>query len=230
MKPGWPALIAVSVLSSLTTLAVMTWLGSRDVRADGEPRPVTASSQPSAVRVAEPNDPLVAPSSEGASGPSVSDIRLAELERRVSALEASGTSESVGNGGRRALAGEPSNAEGEALREQVLGWIAEEREARRAEQARQDEADRARDLKFQVDYTSLKMAKEHGLADWQQTRLAEVFLEIETRRREIDEGIDPRTQDPAEIEARWEEFDTWADARFREELGPDLYERLFGEH
>jgi len=73
------------------------------------------------------------------------------------------------------------------------------------------------------------IAQEHELEDWQEDLLAEVFLAVEERRSEVEEGIDPLTEDPEEVERRFVEFDEWAETYSREHLGEELWRLLEGE-
>ena len=56
-------------------------------------------------------------------------------------------------------------------------------------------------------------------------------VSLRERQEAIQASLDPLTDDPAEVEARWEEFDEWIDRREREvtmRVDPALYERLYG--
>lgn len=149
--------------------------------------------------------------------------RLAKFERRILALEQNRAS-------RRVL--EPSAADGAAqgdeLRELVLGWVAEDREARRRAAELEQEEARQKERGFDARYQAHLLALEHDLPEWEEERLGRLFLEIESRRGDLEGDIDPLTDDPKEVERRFVEFDEWAERRQLEELGQELYERLFG--
>ena len=105
----------------------------------------------------------------------------------------------------------------------------EEREARVQSEKLQGEEDQRKQLEFKARHQALLLTQEHDLASWQEDRLTQLFLEIETRNHEIGLDINLLTVDPAEFERRWAEFDEWADGRYQEILGPELFEQLFGE-
>ena len=41
--------------------------------------------------------------------------------------------------------------------------------------------------------------------------------------------LDPLTDDPEEVEARWVEFDEWADQYERDEMGQELFDLIRGD-
>lgn len=152
--------------------------------------------------------------------------RLDELERRLDALELASSSRAP-----VVAATEAPDAD-DGLRDQVLEWVAEDREAR-GRAARVDGEERQRkELEFEARFQAYVWAQEHDLVDWQEQKLAELFLEIETRRREIERAVDPLVDDPKEVEDRWVEFDAWAEKREREvtaEVDAALYRELYGD-
>jgi len=222
VKPSLLTVILLAVASSLVTVGAIELLrGSRS-----SPEPVEAvepRAKPTAVPASQQADLLV-PASTVPSEPAAYEERLAELERRILALEQSRAS-------RRAPV--PSAADTMArdddLRELVLDWVAEERETRRRAAELEEVEERRKELEFGTRMNAHVLALEHGLAEWEEDKLAAVLLEIETRRDEVEGLVNPLTDDPKEAERRFIEFDEWADRRLKEELGQELIERLFGE-
>ena len=66
-----------------------------------------------------------------------------------------------------------------------------------------------------------------GLGEYNVEKLKE-GLPIVVETGEMEESIDPMTDDPELLEARWVEFDEWAEQRYQEILGPQLVEEIFG--
>jgi len=217
--------VLVAVASSLATVGAIELLrgsppGSRSSAALEPPPEPPAALAPRGV------GPLV-PAARAPDQPTDYEARLIELERRMSALELASTAR------RRP----ETSATGELppqdeLRELVLDWVAEEREARSRARGLEEEEGRRKELEFKARYQAHMLAQEHGLARWQEDEFAELFLETRVRAEEIEKSIDPRADDPEEVEARWAEFDEWVEQREREltaRLDPALYEKIYGE-
>lgn len=184
--------------------------------------PAPAEMRPPILPIAEE-----APDAQASRGAPIEAERVADLERRVEALERALAS-------RRAVAPaagvEPPGEE--ALRERVLAWVAEDRAQRAADEAREAEDAQLRQLEFGARYRARTLAHEHDLTTAQEESLVELFVEVEQRRRAIEAAIDVATDDPDEVEARWLVFDEWADQREREvtaQVSTALYEDLYGE-
>lgn len=224
VKPPPLAVALLAMLTSLVTVsAIELWRC---------PAPATGAAwvpQPLLERTVPLRSPAGEPVSDSASIPSraqttFAEARLIALEQRLAQLEQSLSAQR--------LPAAPTLTEPEReeeLRQRVLDWIEQEREARRqAEQSRKEqEGSKQRD--FDTRYSAHILALEHDLAEWEEEQLAKVLLEIEIRREEIEGLIDPLTDDPKEVEQRFVEFDQWSEQRLLGELGQELYERLFSE-
>jgi hypothetical protein len=213
----------VAVASSLATVGAIEFLRGLE----SNPAQVRAV-EPRAEGGADPRGslrrPLESPSRAPVRTPTGED-RLANFERRLSDLEQWSNSPRTplddsadfGEGGRK-----------KALRALVLGWVEEDREFRRLSEEQQAAENRRKEREFSTRMEAHFLALEHGLLEWEQELLAGVLFEIETRREEVEGAIDPRKDDPAEAEQRFVEFDEWANQRLQDELGLELYERIFG--
>ena len=205
VKTSPVAVALLAVASSLAAVGTIELL--RGPRPASEPPP--DSSAALAPRGVEPLVPEMR-----ALDPSLGqEDRLAELERRVAALELSATS-------RREPVTSDTQAlsPGDDLRDLVLDVVAEDRETRRRAEELEGEEDLRKELEFTALQQAHSLAQEHGLVLWQQKILFELFLEIETRRAEVGEDMNPLKADPEEFERRWAEFDAWADQRYVEGL------------
>ena len=227
MKTSPVTVALVAVASSLATVGIIELL--RGARPGSQPalavEPPPGSSAALAPRGVEP-PVLKTRALDQPPGYTGYEDRLAELERRLAALELGSTSG-------RAPVPSATWATSELppqddLRDLVLDWVAEEREARWRAEVLEEEEGRRKQQEFETRFHAYMLAQEHDLADWQEDKLAEVFLEVEVRRMEIEEDIDPLTDDPEEVEARWVEFDEWAERYEREELG-ELYDQISGD-
>ena len=231
MKSSVPTLILVAVASSLATVESLELLrGSpQGVQPASSGDAQVESAGDTAPRAVEPLVPARMAETAAIAADSAVDpgARLDELERRVSALELD--LDSPRTPVTSAAAEPPPQSD---LRELVLEWVAEEREVRsRAEELEQEEQ-RLKEVEFGARHDALMFAQEHGLAQWQQDRFAELFLETARRADELEADMDIGRDNPEELEARWAEFDEWVDRREREltaEVDPDLYEKLYGE-
>ncbi len=227
MKTSLITVALVTVATSLATVGIIELL--RGARPGSQPdlavEPPPGSSAALAPRGVEP----VVSATHALDQPpgyTAYEDRLLELERRLAALELGSTS-------RRAPVPSATAATGELppqddLRDLVLDWVAEEREARWRAEELQEAEDRRKEQEFDARFHAYMLAQEHDLADWQKDKLAQVFLEVEVRRVEIEEDIDPLTDDPEEVEERWVEFDEWAEQVEKEELG-ELYDQISGD-
>ena len=193
-------------------------------------RAVTAAIEPLAKPATTPArgqvDSLLAPAGAG-DQPTEYAERLVELERRLAALELGSAS------GRMPVTATDDELPPEhALRELVLDWVADDREARRQAEELEGEEERRKQLEFDARYQALMMAQEHGLASWQRDKFAELFIEIGQRAQEIEQDVDLQADDPEEVEARWVEYDEWVDQLEREltaRLDPELYDKIYGD-
>ena len=219
MKLRLGLIVLVAVASSLVTTAAIELVRgeARPAVADIEAQPVAQETPPRGAEHLEAPAPSAAP----LQAPDWT-ARLDDLERRIAALE-------LRTEPGRTPVEATASAEGDELRELVLAWVAEEREARAHAQQIENEEAQLKDLEFGTRLNARVLAEEHELPEWQETRLADVFLEIELRRRELENDIDSRTDDPLEAERRFVEFDEWADQRLEEELGADLISEMFGD-
>lgn len=146
--------------------------------------------------------------------------RMAEFEARLAELER------VARSSR-----EPAGSVTEELpprddlRSLVLGWVSEERDAqeRAREEAWLDER------LFGARASARKTAEKYGLSESEEARIVEVLVDVEVRRRQTELSFDLERVDPAVFEARWEEFDDWADEHLREGMGPKLYALVHDE-
>ncbi len=226
MESSTILVVAVAVVSSVATVAAIELLrGSRPVS-----QQALAVEQPiatSAARASREVEPLP-PATQALDPLAGYEDRLAELERRLAALERAPT---------RQPAATASSVEElppkDELRDLVLAWVAEDREALRRSEKLDAEAEERAERAFDARYQARMVALEHGLAKWQEEKFAELYLETMERRDEIEDSIDLSSGDPAEIEARWVEFDEWCEQRERELASlvrrPELYDKIFGE-
>ena len=154
--------------------------------------------------------------------------RLRELEQRLAALELGSSSNRV------PVAPDTGELPGEDdLRELVLGWVAEEREARSHAVERTGEEELRSKREYEARFTAHMFAEEHGLDDWARDEFAELFLKTAQRTAEIEASIDISEDDPEEVEARWIEFDQWVEQLEREltaQVSLELYEKIYGEN
>ena len=211
MKTSPVTIALVAVASSLATVGTIELLrGSRPVSPASAIGPPPESSAALAARGSEP----LVPATRAVDQSTAYEDRLVELERRIAALE-------FGSSSRRAPVTSATSElppEGD-LRDLVLDWVTEERETRRRAQELEEEERRRKEREFEARFRAHMLAQEHDLADWQEKKLAEVFLAVQERSAEVERGIDPLTDDPEQVEARWIEFDEWAERYEREELG-----------
>lgn len=225
MKSSTTLVVAVAVVSSVATVAAIELLrGSRPVG-----QPALAVEQPIATSAARALREVEAlpPATQALDPLAGYEDRLAELERRLAALERAPTRQPAST----ASTSEELPPE-EELRDLVLAWVAEDREALGRSEKLDAEAKERAERAFDARYQARMVALEHGLANWQEEKLAELYLEIGERTDEIEDSIDLSSADPAEIEARWVEFDEWAEQRERDVcslVDPALYNKLFGE-
>ena len=198
----------VAVASSIATVGALELLrGARPARA------IEPETEPAATRVLY-----------RATG---NPDRLAELERRIAALELDRVSLRTPVSPE---SGPPPSQDD--LRNLVLELLAAEREAGSHSDELEREQERRKEREFDARYHALMFAKEHGLADWQRERFAQLFIETAERTAEIEGSIDPLIDDPEAVEARWIEFDEWVDRREREltlQVDPELYRKLYGD-
>jgi len=108
----------------------------------------------------------------------------------------------------------------------VLSWVAEDRAERGRASHVAAAARKLKEQEFSARYQAHMLALEHDLPQWEEDKLFAIFLEIGRRSKEVEAQIDPMTQDPAEVEALWEEFDRWVEQFERNEMGPDLWKRI----
>lgn len=229
MKSPTILVVAVAVVSSVATVAAIELLrGSRPVS-----QPALAVEQPIATSAASASqssqgvEPLP-PATQAPDPLAGYEDRLAELERRLVALERAPT---------RQPAATVSTIEElppvDELRDLVLAWVAADREALGRSGELDAEAKRRAERAFDARYGAHMVALEHGLARWQEEKFAELYLGTMERRDEIEDSIDLSSGDPAEIEARWVEYDEWCEQRERELVSlvgrPELYDKIFGE-
>ncbi len=216
--------VLLSAITSVVTLGAFELL--RENRAGPPTRASPGTSRARRTSVPETVGTSLDAANSEPDGARVDPEDLVELARRIEALE------------RRLAASERSTVRAPLeqrrkadsdLREIVLEWVAEERAQRQREGAEQAHEAERRQLEFEAEMQALMLAKEHGLQVWEERQLVELFLEIETRRLEIEQSLEPGLDDPREVERRFEEFDLWADRRYRERLDPELFERLFGD-
>lgn len=234
MKTSLVMVALVAVGSSLVTVGVVELLRN--------PRP----NGPAVLGIETPSEaPVPITSSESAghaqrapaeeAGPAAlvrpprSEKSWAELEQRIAALELQ-----LASTPRRVPlnAGAPELSAGDDLRQLVLDWVAEEREARwRSEELDQEERARM-EREFEARQQAFMFAQQYSLDPWQQEKFAELFLEMKEREAELEASIDPTRDTPEEVEARWIEFDEWIDQRERELtalVGQELFDEIYGE-
>ena len=227
MKTSPFVVVLLAAGSSVATVAILDFL--REPPTDVAERP-TRTVSPSPARPApetstpQAADSAVVPPVELAP-PEDLETRLAEIERRIGALELGATS------ARAPVAAEGSPPSQDDLRELVLDWVAEDRLARSRARALEAEEDARKESEFNARYQALMLAQEHDLEDWHRDKFADIFLLADDRRREIEAEIDPLTQNPEEVEAIWLEFDEWIEKLEREvtALDPELYAKIYGE-
>lgn len=217
--------VLVAVTSSLVTVGILELL-----RADRPGRQAALAVAPAHAPANEPAPREEQPFVPAASvSESLTDFgeRLAVLERRLAALELDSRSDLAATS-----PGADERPMQNDMRELVLGWVAEDREARRQAEKLKGEEERLSEMEFGARHQALMLAQEHGLAKWQEDRFAELFLETAMKAEEIEKTIDLQSDDPAEVEARWGEFDEWCDEREREltaQLDADLYDKIYGD-
>ena len=224
MKGSLPALVLVAVASSLATVATTELLRGSDpepqaaLAGKSAGTPGAASWEATPGRLEGPREGRP-PSSleEPAGGPSEMGLRLQALERRLADLE------------RRAEGAAVPATElpaPDSLRVVVLDWLSAEREAwAEEEQARQERKRRAQ-REFDARYRAYMLKRRHDLEDWEEERLIAIFVETARRTAAIEDSVDPATDDPEEVERRWEEFDEWVERYEREQMGPELWSKL----
>lgn len=229
-------IILVAVASSLATVATLNLAqesqaaqtGKRRTSiaplpaVDGAPTEVTAVPMhfPEAdrdVRLGEAEEALL----------HALEARLGALEERLEAVE-------LGSSERRQIIPRPERKPQEEaqLRDLVLDWVAEDRQARAQAASLADEEEERLERQYESRYEAMMFAKEHDLEEWQRDEFARLFLERDLHASEIEQEIDPTRDDPEEVEARWLAFDEWIDQRERDltqRIAPELYEELYGE-
>lgn len=216
--------VLLAVASSVVTVGAIELLrGARPAsRPAGEGEEPSGPVAPLAAREVEP----LAPAAQPPALPAGLEDRLAELERRLDALERDRTREPVATSSTGEL---PA---GDELRRQVLDWVAEDSKARARAAELEKESTKRSELEFQARFQAHTFALEHDLARWQEEKFAQLYLEIAERDKAIADSIDLASADPAEVEARYAEFDEWVDQRERELtalVDPALYEEIYGE-
>ena len=221
MKSSPIRVVVIAVTSSVATVAAVELL--REARPVSQP--AVAVGQPVAARAPDA-EPLV-PAPRAPDPPADYEQRLAELERRLAALELASSRQPASTTSAR----EKVPAEDE-LRERVLRWVAEDREALGRSTELEAEAKRRTEREWDARYGAHLFALEHHLAKWQEEKFAELYLAIKERELEIEAGIDMSSDDPGEIEARFVEFDEWCEQREREVtllMDPELYREMYGQ-
>ena len=219
MKANLGLVLIVAVASSLVTAGVLELVRVRPHVAPVEARVPNPEPAP------DPAEPVPARVPEELQPPDLGQAsRLAEIERRLAAIERALTSS-------RAPVGADGAAldEREALRTQVLDWVAADRERRIQEAERDEEEAIRKEREFDVRVEVRRLAQEHGLSTWQEERLVAVWLEVEDKRRELEESVDPLTAVPEEVEQQFAGFEAWVRQRIEEELGSELATEIFGE-
>ena len=217
-SPLVPALLA-AIVSSLTTVGLLEVLRA--------PHAPSALLQPSrttrAVEEQSPSAPSEPPRDSVRQRPLVDatfEERLAELDRRIAALEVDGPPT------RTALTNESAAPPArDELRKLVLDWVNQEREERNVAAKRAAEQAAADQHEFSARYRAHTIALEHGLTSMEEQRLVDVFITVQTKAEELDASIDRANSDPADVEALFEEFDRWAEQYEREQLA-DLWDRV----
>ena len=214
------ALVAVALTSSAATVAFVELLRPAD---RGAEVPAARGEVARAVEVPDPA-PETARLLPAYPSTAEQDERFRLLEERLAALEAAARDprRPVPERGTPGPAVPPEAADD--LRALVLGWVEEDRDARRRLREQEEQANERTELEFEARYRAFDLAQRLELTDWERDRLYEVVLAVETRRREVEESIDMR-MDPAEVEAQFVAFDEWAEEYERAELG-DLYDRI----
>lgn len=228
MKTPLVPVALVAVASSLATVGTVELLRSPPVVAlEPAASPPTARAprgDEDAVRMMRPADPPAELTHRLAGA---YEDRLAELERRITVLELDAASARTPV---TPVTNEPSDQQ--ELRDLVLDWVAEEREARSRDAALEGEDARRKEIEFQSRQQAFAFAQEHGLGQWQQDEFAALFLEMGIRADEIERSIDLAHDDPEEVERRWTEFDEWIERREREltlRVDPLLYDEIYGD-
>lgn len=217
-----PWVVLVSAVTALATVGAIELL--RESRASSA---AVRGVERSPARQPQASVETLAPPARVPVPPAEWEERLAELERRLGDLELAPTRQPA------STASPPGDlpSRGE-LRDLVLDWVAQEREARGQARELEQEDEKRAQLRFEARFQAHMFAEEHGLAEWQEKEFATLFLEIGERTAEIEAGIDPAVDDPREVEARWVEFDEWVDRREREltaRIDPALYAKIYGE-
>lgn len=213
-------LVIVGVASSLATVGVLELWRSGS---PGEQGQVAESVDQSSLasRVADARNSRLGQSSSHRSADR--DEHLSVLEARIRKLESPPIDR------RRPVEWEAmpepdADAQSE-LRDLVLGWVAEEREAQ--VQAKEDAW--LEEQTFIARATARRTAEKYGLAASEEAKIVEILVDVEVRRRETELSFEMDTLDPDEFEARWLEFDNWADEHLREGMGPKLYPLVHDE-
>ena len=238
MKDSLPTIVVTAFTSSILTALAFQLLQtdrSGDRVAAGPPyRGTSTATREDAL------DPELRTSASAARSPATSaivatsslgDLRFEELERRLKQLESDPRRQPVGTSPDSNLVW---TGEFESIREQVLDWVAEDREARRIDEEAEERARLEKELRFDADYEALMFAQDHELPDWRREQLGDLFFEIELKQHDYEASIDPLVDDPAQVEAGWVEFEQWSDQLLLDALGEELHAKLMehwdGEH
>jgi hypothetical protein len=208
--------IAVALLSSLATLGLQELFR-------GQSTAVESNVTPTDVEI--PADQLFDQASPNSDSLDVQQ-RLAELEQRFGRYEQAQIERATIQPPIPETSADPTESS-EDLRAMVHEWIAEEREIHEAELKRQRDDQHKKNVEFDARYDAHLLAIRFDLASWEEDKLQQLFTEVEIRRHQTEQGLDPRTMDPEEMERIWEDFDQWADGRYQEMLGSELVDRVF---
>lgn len=208
---------AIAVLGALAAAGTLELLRSR-TPAPGE---VVPAAPPGTEE--RPADPVEQRDDAAPRGPDAELAEeVAELERRIIRLEESLRSP------RQPVETDPTRDRA-ALHDFVLDVMAEEREARHREAEEEAAAKKHEELEFDTRMRVAAVTEELSLADWEKERLVEILMEVETRRKELLEGVDPLTSSPEELERQMKDLDLLLRRRVEEELGPARALSLLGE-
>jgi hypothetical protein len=222
-KAHWiGALLAALIGSVLTSVAWTLWIVPvrRDPPVPQAPRHEARLLEPLRTRLEGATMLEEAPQAQLVDH----ERRLGALEEQIASLLAQHAQQAQQD--RREL--DPPTTDEASLRKLVAAIVAEDR-ARRIEEAREGEETRRREeLQLQAGVQAAAAAAELSLQPWERDVLAEVLVQLEERRAEIDRAFAEGAKTPEEHVAEIQALETWMREELARLLGPQRAEQIAG--